>query len=77
MANPSLSAARFEYPASVVFEETGETRKVRGWCSVCIAGSEVYGDGVVSPSGLMHIGMTGGETKCGKDATCDGWWWPS
>ena len=66
---------RFDHPEVVVFNETGEERVVRGWCFVCVQ-QEVYGDGVVSPSGLMHVGMTGGETRCGKDATLDGWWWP-
>jgi hypothetical protein len=65
----------YEYPATVWFEETGEKRPVRGWCATCVK-QEVYGTGVVSPSGLMHVGVDGGDTRCGKDATGDGWWWP-
>lgn len=51
-------------------------REVVADCKVCLAGHEVYGCGVVSPTGIAHIGMDGGDTKCGKDATRDAWWWP-
>lgn len=60
----------------VTFDETGEIREVVRDCKVCLSGHEVYGCEVVSPSGVAHIGMTGGDTKCGRDATLDGWWWP-
>ncbi len=36
--------------------------------------SGVYG--VVSPTGIEHIGRDDGVTACGKDATGDNWWWP-
>lgn len=31
---------------------------------------------VLSPQGVMHVGMDGGKTACGLDATGDRWWWP-
>lgn len=61
---------------TVTDDETQVTRPVVRDCKVCLAGAEVYGCGVVSPTGVAHIGMTGGDTKCGRDATLDGWWWP-
>jgi hypothetical protein len=71
--NATAMSHGYEHP-SVVFTETGEKRAVRGWCAVCVK-REAYGTEVVSPSGLMHIGMDGGFTRCGKNATFDGWWW--
>lgn len=32
---------------------------------------------ILSPKGVMHIGVDGGKTACGIDATGDEWWWPS
>ncbi len=32
--------------------------------------------GVVSQTGVEHVGLEGGVTACGRDATGDGWWWP-
>jgi len=63
-------------PNVVTFDETGEKRVVRGWCRIC-ARHESLAEGVISPSGLMHIGHGHGITACGKDATGDGWWWPT
>lgn len=52
--------------------------EVRGYCKRC-ARCWDYEDesdyGVVSPSGVMHIGEDGGNTACGIDATGDKWWW--
>ena len=62
--------------AVVLFEETGEERIVERDCKVCRRAAESYGCGVVSPSGVAHIGIDGGDTLCGHDATGDGWWWP-
>lgn len=62
---------------TVTFEGTGEKREVVRDCKVCLSGDELgYGCGIVSPSGIAHIGVYGGDTRCGKDATGDGWWWP-
>ena len=65
---------------SVVFEETGEERAVKRACARCAKSIEgrffAYSPGVVSPSGIEHIGVTGGDTACGIDATGPGWWWP-
>jgi len=61
----------------VFFEESGEEREVKGFCSVCFAGGEGADPPVdlVSPSGLVHAGLDGGKTFCGYDATGDDWWW--
>ncbi len=59
---------------TVVFDETGEERRVLRECKVC--GDLDRGSEVVSPSGIAHIGEVEGDTKCGKDATGDAWWWP-
>lgn len=72
-----MSAATQIVPYLVVEdEETGEERTVVRDCVVCLSAAESYGCGIVSPSGLAHIGVDGGYTLCGKDATGDDWWWP-
>ena len=74
-------AAALERPSeiltvrTVTFDETGETRDVLRDCKVCRRHAEVYGTGVLSPSGVAHI-TEYEDTLCGKDATGDGWWWP-
>lgn len=62
--------------AVVTFEETGEERIVERDCEVCHRAAESYGCGVVSPSGIAHIAVGGGDTLCGHDATGSDWWWP-
>lgn len=58
------------------FEDTGIERLVTGDCKVCMRAREVYGEGVVAPSGIAHIVPSYGDrTLCGKDATAIGWWW--
>jgi hypothetical protein len=62
---------------TATFIETGETRTVERDCKVCLRGQEVYGDGVLSPSGIAHIVASYGDTTlCGKNATGESWWWP-
>lgn len=34
------------------------------------------GEVIVSPTSRAHFGTDGGDTRCGIDATKDGWWWP-
>lgn len=61
----------------VVFEESdeGERLIVRD-CKVCLRACEpVYGTGVVSPSGIVHVAEYE-DTLCGHDATGADWWWP-
>jgi hypothetical protein len=62
----------------VTFEETGETREVKGLCLVCFPYPHVMGGDdyeIVSPQGLAHAGGEFGITDCGKDATRTNWWW--
>lgn len=59
----------------VTFDETGEERAIVRDCKVCHGAREVYGQGVVSPAGIVHI-TEYEDTLCGKDATGDAWWWP-
>lgn len=59
----------------VVFEETGEERAVLRDCKVCRRHAEVYGTGVLSPTGVAHI-TEYEDTLCGKNATGERWWWP-
>jgi hypothetical protein len=62
---------------TATFIESGETREVVRDCKVCRSAPEVYGDGVLSPSGIAHIvAGYGDHTLCGKDATGESWWWP-
>jgi len=58
----------------VVFEETGERRAVVRDCQICFLYREVYGTGVVSPTGVAHI-VEYEYTLCGHDATGETWWW--
>lgn len=62
----------------VVFEETGEKRKVVGGCLRCgVTPADIEAVSVVvSPTGKAHYGGHYGITTCGIDATGDGWWWP-
>jgi hypothetical protein len=50
-------------------------------CAVCgtTLDAQLYpwAVGVVSPSGVEHIGCDDGVTACGHDATGDEWWWPA
>ena len=68
------------YPYFVTFEDGGERRKVLRHCHVCLKTDEARfsppSQGIVSANGVEHIGLNG-DTACGKDATGDGWWWPS
>lgn len=59
----------------VTFDETGEEREVVRDCKVCRSAREVYGQGVVSPTGIVHI-TEYEDTLCGKNATGSDWWWP-
>lgn len=63
---------------TVIFEETGEQREVVGFCKRC-ARTYLYLRedqwGIVSPSGVAHIGEDYGMTACGIDATGERWWW--
>lgn len=66
---------------TVVFEETGEERAVTGRYRRCEATSVFifsprWAGAIVSPAGVMHIGVEYGRTACGIDATGPGWWWP-
>lgn len=68
-------------PRVVVFEETGEERTIVRQCKKCSKVRSRYSrrpdkNGVVSPSGIEHIGVDYGFTACGQDATGDRWWWP-
>jgi hypothetical protein len=58
----------------VEFEETGETRSVLRDCARCFAAPEVYGQAVLSPTGIAHIAVYE-TTICGHDATRENWWW--
>lgn len=66
----------------IIFEETGETRKVTGYCRVCARSFDYENESdyrLVSPTGLAHVQSTARgstDTACGKDAARDGWWWP-
>lgn len=59
----------------VVFDETGAERTVVRDCKVCLRAHEVYGQGVVSPTGIAHI-TEYEDTLCGHNATGEDWWWP-
>lgn len=60
----------------VVFTETGETRRVTGWCKVCYPeGGYPHDPVIVSKSGICHESEGYGVTDCGKDATGPNWWW--
>lgn len=67
------------YPGNTVyFEETGEERRIDGFCKRCQASDERIMDddfGVVSPRGMAHVGVDYGMTLCGIDSTGDKWWW--
>jgi len=57
---------------TVTDDETGETREVVKWCDRCQADSDFT---IVSPRGTAHYSSeTGENTRCGIDATKDGWW---
>lgn len=60
----------------VVFEDTGEERKIVRDCRRC-NNPATHGLPVISPTGVAHIVAGGERTFCGKDATGDGWWWES
>jgi hypothetical protein len=52
---------------------------VVGRCRTCAAtpwGACLWAFGVVSPTGIEHIGVDYGKTACGRDATGLKWWWP-
>lgn len=72
--SPAASTRRVVY-----FEETGEEREIKSLCRACAKTDEARfappSQGVVSPTGVEHIGLNG-NTACGKDATGDEWWWP-
>jgi hypothetical protein len=75
-SRPVPLASRF-----VTFEETGERREVTRRCETCgrsiIGGWESHpGFGVVSITGVEHVGVDYGRTACGKDADGPSWWWP-
>lgn len=58
-------------------EDTGKERAIRRDCRVCYRVCDrVHGCAVVSPRGVAHVGLGGGDTACGRDATRDGWLWP-
>ncbi len=64
----------------VYFEEDGRERVVTGRCGRCErTNTFIFSPGwvgcVVSPSGVMHIGVEYGMTACGIDATGPDWWW--
>jgi hypothetical protein len=62
----------------VVFEETGEERKVVRFCRKCDAGRACGKDvAIVSPRGIAHEQHEWHteRTACGKDATNPDWWW--
>lgn len=66
------------FPFTVRFEASGAEREVKGGCFRCGVTPEDVRDlaVVVSPRGIAHFGMDGGDTKCGIDATGENWWWP-
>ncbi len=55
-------------------------RDVTKCCQVCGVTEEdvLSREVIVSPQGVAHFAEwdNGGDTKCGHDATRDGWWWP-
>ena len=60
-------------------EETIPKPVVVSYCKICLGPRNLKplsGQEVVSPSGVAHYGMDGGNTLCGHDATGDNWWWP-
>lgn len=62
----------------VTFEETGAERMVLGLCKLCAKSwpePEPEDYGIVSPTGVAHVGADYGMTVCGKDATGREWWW--
>lgn len=64
----------------VVPEDEREQRDVTACCQVCGVTEEdvrAY-EVLVSPQGVAHFSDDhgSGDTKCGKDATRDAWWWP-
>jgi len=64
---------------TVFFEDTGEERELKGFCSVCypeapLTWRDVDID-IVSPSGTVHALGGWGNTVCGRDATGESWWW--
>ncbi len=63
---------------TMVDEWTGEERTIVRRCQRCEHAVKWYPGvfGVVSPKGIEHVGLTGGATACGHDATADGWLWP-
>jgi len=61
----------------VVFNETGEERRVVRDCKICLSVASCRSCcGVVSPTGIAHVSRTFGDTFCGHDATGERWWWP-
>jgi hypothetical protein len=57
-----------------------ERRAVTKCCEVCgVTEEDVRAfEILVSPQGVAHFSDEDGtgDTKCGKDATRDAWWWP-
>jgi hypothetical protein len=57
-----------------------EYRDVIACCRVCgVTDEDVRAyEVLVSPQGVAHFSdeYGTGDTKCGKDATRDAWWWP-